>query len=108
MSGLRVAWTWKTGERAVPAGPGQKPARPGQFQASPLMIGDTLYVSTPYAAVAALDAGSGRELWRYDPEVWRAGQPSNGTGFVHRGVATWRDGPARRVFVNARWKLLSV
>ena len=48
---LEVAWRWRTGERAVPAGPNQKPARPGQFQASPVVIGDTLYVSTPYAAV---------------------------------------------------------
>jgi quinoprotein glucose dehydrogenase len=105
---LRLAWTWKTGERAVPAGPGQKAARPGLFQASPVVIGDTMYVATPYAAVAALDAGTGRELWRYDPEVWRAGQPSNGTGFVHRGVATWSDGRERRVFINARWKLVAL
>lgn len=105
---LAIAWTWKTGERNIPAGAGQKPARPGQFQASPVVIGDTLYVSTPYAAVAALDAATGRELWRYDPEVWRAGQPSNGTGFVHRGVATWSDGRSRRVFINARWKLVAL
>jgi len=59
-------------------------------------------------AVAALDAATGRELWRYDPEVWRAGQPSNGTGFVHRGVATWTDGRERRVFINARWKLVAL
>ena len=105
---LEVAWTWKTGEHAIPAGPGQKPARPGLFQTSPVVLGDTMYLSTPYAAVAALDARTGRELWRYDPEVWRAGQPSNGTGFVHRGVATWTDGRSRRVFINARWKLVAL
>ena len=105
---LEQAWTWRTGERAIPAGPGQKSARAGQFQASPVVIGDTMYVSTPYAAVAALDALTGRELWRYDPEVWRAGQPSNGTGFVHRGVATWTKGKERRVFINARWKLVAL
>ncbi len=105
---LKLAWSWKTGERAIPAGPDQRPARPGLFQASPVVIGDTLYVSTPYAQVAALDAATGRELWRHDPEVWRAGQPSNGTGFVHRGVAAWTDGRERRVFVNARWKLVAL
>jgi quinoprotein glucose dehydrogenase len=105
---LKVAWTWKTGERPVTALPNGKSSRPGLFQASPVVIGDTMYVSTPYAAVAALDAATGRELWRYDPEVWRAGQPSNGTGFVHRGVATWSDGRERRVFVNARWKLVAL
>ena len=108
VSQLRPAWSWKTGEHAIPAGPDQKPARPGLFQASPVVIHDTMYVSTPYAAVAALDARTGRELWKYDPEVWRGGQPSNGTGFVHRGVATWTDGHARRVFINARWKLVAL
>ena len=108
VSQLRVAWSWKTGEHAIPAGPDQKPARPGLFQASPVVIHDTMYLSTPYAAVAALDARTGRQLWKYDPEVWRGGQPSNGTGFVHRGVATWTDGHARRVFINARWKLVAL
>lgn len=105
---LAVAWRWKTGERDIPGSANQKAARPGLFQASPVVIGDTLYVSTPYAQVAALDARSGRELWRYDPEVWRAGQPSNGTGFVHRGVATWAAPGERRIFINARWKLIAL
>lgn len=107
---LTVTWTWRTGEREVAAGPGQKAARPGGFQASPVVVGDTLYVSTPYAAVAALDAATGREFWRYDPEVWRDGQPSNGTGFVHRGVATWTGGRGgeRRIFINARWRLVAL
>ncbi len=105
---LSVAWRWKTGERDIPAGANQLPSRPGLFQASPVVIGDTMYVSTPYAQVAALDAGTGRELWKYDPEVWRTGQPSNGTGFVHRGVATWSAPGERRVFINARWKLVAL
>ena len=105
---LKLAWRWSTSEHAVAAGPDQKAARPGLFQASPLVIGDTMYVSTPYAAVAALDARTGRELWKYDPEVWRAGQPSNGTGFVHRGVATWSSPTERRIFINARWKLVAI
>ncbi|MES2521749.1 MAG: pyrroloquinoline quinone-dependent dehydrogenase [Gemmatimonadota bacterium] len=105
---LAVAWTWRTGERGVAASATAPAARPGQFQTSPVVIGDTMYLSTPYAAVAALDARTGRELWRYDPETWRAGQPSNGTGFVHRGVATWSNGGARRVLINARWKLVAL
>lgn len=105
---LAVAWRWNTGEKSVRASATQKAARPGLFQASPIVLGDTMYVSTPYAAVAALDARTGRELWKYDPEVWRAGQPSNGTGFVHRGVATWASKTERRIFINARWKLIAL
>ena len=69
---------------------------PGNFQATPLMIGDTLFLSTSYNRVVALDANTGRELWAYDPKAYAAGQPPNGTGFVHRGVATWTDGKQRR------------
>ena len=105
---LQVAWSWKTGERNVPTGPDQKPSHPGMFEASPVVIGDTMYVPTPYAAVAALNSRTGKELWRYDPKVWRAGQPSNGTGFVHRGLGTWSDGSSRRIFINARWKLIAL
>jgi quinoprotein glucose dehydrogenase len=105
---LAPAWTYQTREKAIPAGPGQKPARAGQLQVSPVVINDTMYLSTSYAAVVALDAATGRQLWRYDPEVWRAGQPSNGTGFVHRGISTWTDGRQRRVFINARWRLIAL
>ena len=71
------------------------------------MIDDVLYVSTPYNRVVALDARTGRELWRYDPEPYKDGQPPNGTGFVHRGVAAWRDeaGPLR-IFINSRYRLI--
>ena len=105
---LRPAWRWTTGERNVPASATQKPSRPGLFQVSPVVIHDTMYLSTPYAAVAALDARTGAALWKYDPEAWREGQPSNGTGFVHRGIATWTDGTSRRVFINARWRLIAL
>src|SRR4051812_24402175 len=77
---LQVAWSWEAHEQPVTASPGQLPARPGQFQASPLAINDTLYFPTPYNRVIALDASTGRELWSYDPESWKIyGQPSNGT-----------------------------
>jgi quinoprotein glucose dehydrogenase len=101
---LAKAWEWSTGET-----PNDNPrTRPGNFQATPLMIGDTLFLSTSYNRVVALDASTGRELWSYDPKAYAAGQPPNGTGFVHRGVATWTDGKQRRVFMNSRWNLIAL
>lgn len=106
---LEVAFSWDANEAPIPAGAGQKPARPGLFQATPLAIGDTLLFPTPYNRVVALDARTGREYWSFAPEPWRTlGQPSNGTGFVHRGVATWTDGRSRRVFINSRWRLIAL
>jgi quinoprotein glucose dehydrogenase len=106
---LAIAFTWDAHELPVPASEGQKPARPGQFEATPLAIHDTLFFPTPYNRVIALDASTGHELWSFDPQVWKTfGQPSNGTGFVHRGVATWTDGKTRRVFINSRWRLIAL
>ena len=101
---LAKAWEWATGEtpQASPR------ARPGNFQATPLAIGDTLFLSTSYNRVVALDASTGRELWSYDPKAYAAGQPPNGTGFVHRGVAMWSDGRQRRIFMNSRWNLIAL
>ena len=100
---LAVAWTWKPAERALP----EYGTQPGTFQNTPLMIDDVLYVSTPYNRVVALDARTGRELWRYDPEPFKDGQPPNGTGFVHRGVAAWRDESGQlRIFMNSRYRLI--
>ncbi len=101
---LTKAWEWATGETPN----AEFRTRPGNFQATPLMLGDTLFLSTSYNRVVALDATSGRELWEYDPKAYTAGQPSNGTGFVHRGVATWTDGKQRRIFINSRWNLIAI
>ena len=105
VTGLQVAWTWRPAERALP----EYGTQPGTFQNTPLMIDDVLYVSTPYNRVVALDAQNGRELWRYDPEPFKDGQPPNGTGFVHRGVAAWRDESGQlRIFMNSRYRLISL
>jgi quinoprotein glucose dehydrogenase len=103
VANLQVAWTWKPAERALP----EYGTQPGAFQNTPLMIDGVLYLSTPYNRVVALDAATGRELWRYDPEPFKDGQPPNGTGFVHRGVAAWRDDQGRlRIFLNSRYRLV--
>ena len=99
---LDVAWEWKTGEDALP----QFGTRPANFQATPLMIDDVLYLSTPYNRVVALDATTGAERWSFDPKAYELGQPPNGTGLVHRGVAAWRDGGKLRLFLNSRAKLI--
>jgi quinoprotein glucose dehydrogenase len=105
VTNLQVAWSWRPAERALP----EYGTQPGTFQNTPLMIEDVLYVSTPYNRVVALDARGGRELWRYDPEPYKDGQPPNGTGFVHRGVAAWRDDTGRlRIFMNSRTRLISL
>jgi quinoprotein glucose dehydrogenase len=73
------------------------------------MIDNVLYFSTPYNRVVALNADTGAERWSFDPKAYEDGQPPNGSGFVHRGVAAWRDhaaGDALRIFINSRYRLI--
>ena len=105
---LSQVWEWEVRESAIEATDSTLAARPGTFQATPLMIRDTLYLSTPYNRVVALDAETGTQFWSFDPQPYLWGQPSNGTGLVHRGVAMWTDGRQRRIFINSRWRLFAL
>jgi quinoprotein glucose dehydrogenase len=101
---LAIAWEWKPNEKVL----AQFGTRPGAFQNTPLMIDNVLYLSTPYNQVAALDATTGKELWRYDPKAYEDGQPPNGQGFAHRGVAAWHDGNNLRIILNSRYRLIQL
>ena len=102
---LTVAWRWRPDEKKLD----EFGTQPGTFQNTPLMIDDVLYLSTPYNRVVALDARTGAEQWSFDPKPYEDGQPPNGTGFVHRGVAAWRDrNGALRIFINSRYRLFAI
>ena len=90
-SRLELAWRWTSISQAVAAD--KKRVRPGQFKPTPLMIDGRIFLPTELSQVAALDAGSGEELWTYDPAAYEAGRPAN-VGFQHRGVGYWRSGEA--------------
>ena len=80
VASLRPIWTYHSGVSAT-------------FQATPIVVDSTLYVSLPFSGVAALDARTGRERWRYKHES-RAEKPCCGP--ANRGVAV--DGG--RVYVG--------
>jgi len=90
---LRVAWTWRSAEEEVAKA---NHLKTWAWEATPLMVGGVLYVSTSLSQVAAIDAATGKTRWVYDPETWKNGTPSN-NGFVHRGVTYWADGNDQRI-----------
>ena len=95
VNNLKVAWTYRTGAADVKTPLSRKAA----FEATPILIEGTLYLSTPFNRVVALDPETGREKWRYDPKVDTSVEYSE---FTSRGVSTWadRNGKAgRRIFV---------
>jgi len=103
---LKLAWRWTTGEQPFE----QYGTTPGMFETTPLVVDGVMYLSTPYNRVVALDPTSGHELWAYDPKAYLDGQVPNGTGFVHRGVALWRDSHdgQLRVLINSRYRLIEL
>jgi quinoprotein glucose dehydrogenase len=58
------------------------------FGATPILVDDTLYLSTPTNIVIALDAATGKHRWRYDPEIPRNVRYPQATS---RGVSWWTD-----------------
>jgi quinoprotein glucose dehydrogenase len=81
---LRVAWTYRTGELGKDFTRADKLA----FEATPIFVDDTLYLSTPTNIVIALDPATGRERWRHDPRIARDVNYSEATS---RGVSYWHD-----------------
>ncbi|MEQ8859106.1 MAG: PQQ-dependent dehydrogenase, methanol/ethanol family [Pseudomonadales bacterium] len=67
------------------------------MEATPIVADGVMYVSTAWSRVVALDAVSGRQLWRYDPKVPGAKARDACCDVVNRGVALWGD----RVYVGA-------
>ena len=102
VSQLELAWQWRPNERPLPDG-----TQPGNFQGTPLMIDDVLYLSTSFNRVVALNAQTGAELWVFDPKAYLDG-PGINLYYQHRGVAYWQDGNEARVFMNSHDRLFSL
>ncbi len=85
---LEKAWEFRTGEN----GDGYASGDEHTFEATPLMIGRKLYVSTAYGRIFALDPVTGRELWRFDAVLPK--EPSYGGAVASRGVTYWHDSAA--------------
>ena len=102
---LEIVWQWEP--NAMPLA--EYGTRPGPFQATPIMVGNVLYLSTMYMRVVALDAETGTELWTFDPKAYEGGPKGVGPrGFKHRGIAYWSDGDNARIFLNSRDQLYAI
>jgi glucose dehydrogenase len=76
---LAVAWKFDSGEK-------------GGMQTNPLIIGHVLYAFTPSQKVIALDAATGKLLWKFDSGI-DSRQPG-------RGLTYWTDGKQSRLFAG--------
>lgn len=84
VSRLQIAWAYDTGEKKVSGGYG--------LETTPLIIDGVLYGLTPSQKVFALNAATGKLLWKFDSHLY-ASQ-------ADRGLAYWAGGEDKRVFVG--------
>jgi quinoprotein glucose dehydrogenase len=76
---LQIAWSFDTGAS-------------GGLQTSPIIVDTVLYGITPSQKIFALDAATGKLLWKFDSGV-SGTQPD-------RGLAYWSDGRDKRILVG--------
>ncbi|SSC69578.1 unnamed protein product [Ciceribacter sp. T2.26MG-112.2] len=80
---LEVAWTYQTGDVKLPDDVGET-----TYQVTPLKVGDTLYLCTPHNWAIAIDAATGKEKWKFDPN---AGLNPDRQHQTCRGVTYYAD-----------------
>jgi quinoprotein glucose dehydrogenase len=85
VSQLEVAWTYETGDK-------------GEYQANNLIVDGVLHTAAPSRKIIALNAATGRELWKWDPTGERSGKGSP----RQRGIVYWQSdtGAERRLFTG--------
>jgi len=90
---LKRAWTYHTGEVNRANETDRHHIAP--FETTPVVVDGMLYLSTPSNRIIALDAETGKEIWRFDPQADRTER----IFFQHRGVAYWQNekGDDRRI-----------
>src|SRR5262245_28202410 len=77
---LAPAWSYEIG-----------PGGAGPQEATPLVWNGTIYGITNWSVVFAVDARTGKERWRWDPEVNQtAVRPKVCCGVVNRGLAIYQ------------------
>ena len=93
VSQLKVAWEYDTGDK-------------GEYQANNLIIDGVLYTASPTRKVIALDAATGKELWKWDPANERSGAGKT----RQRGLVYWQsaDGAERRLFTASGLYLFAI
>jgi len=99
---LKAAWTYHTGD----AGAGDSTT----LECTPVVVGGVMYLTTAKTKVVALDAATGRELWKFDPFAPASKYQIVASG-VNRGVAYWKDKTgkqARILFGTADGRLISL
>src|SRR5690242_14904943 len=91
---LTVAWTFNTADEF----------KGSEMQCNPIVVNGILYATTPKLRLVALDAGTGKLRWSFDPNADRKVTVKG----RNRGVTYWGSGADRRIFFVSRQFLYAI
>jgi quinoprotein glucose dehydrogenase len=98
VAGLQKVWEYHTGDVRVEDDPEET-----TYEVTPTLVDGLLYLCTPHQIAIALDPLTGREVWRYDPQVGvnkqRQHQTCRGLSYVVVEGATAGSACASRVLL---------
>ena len=77
---------------------------PGEvtLEATPLAVGGVLYFTGSYATVYAVDAATGKQLWKFDPETWKRDPAKMHFSFGANRGAAYENGKVFAVALDGR------
>jgi len=86
---LQPAWEYHTGDGAAGG-------RGGSMYTNPLIVDGLMYITTAALNAVALDARTGREIWKFDAS--RHNERNAVIRLRNRGVAYWQGAEGARIF----------
>lgn len=87
---LKLAWIYHYKDKST----GKNNIAPTAAEATPVFANNLLYTCTPYDRVLALNPGTGKPVWMFNPQI-NIHNPVIQGGLMCRGVAVWQS----RVFL---------
>ncbi len=88
---LKVAWRWSADTAGA--------ADTSNYKSTPLLDDGVLYIPWLNHGMAAVDAGTGKTIWTFEPQPADIG--GRGASLSVRSLAYWTDGTEKRVFHNS-------
>lgn len=100
---LQLAWTYRSGDFSQDL--------KTTNECNPIAVNGVVYATTPTLKLVALNAATGKEIWRFDPLPPHVLQELKnkekidivpGTGYwVNRGLKYWENGADKRIYYSA-------
>lgn len=92
---LQLAWSYRSGDADS--------VHYSQIQCNPIMVDGVLFVTSPQLKLIAIDARTGKEKWRFDPQAEKENVNATARFILNnnRGVTYWQKENDKRIFFTA-------